>query len=381
MEEESGAIQYLEQLREENGRRVWGLKSFNRYLDQKARQMGVPLTGQFELTPLCNFNCRMCYVHLDSDQLKGRKLLSVETWKDLIRQAREAGMLHVTLSGGECLTYPGFDEIYQYVLSLGCDVSILTNGYLLDDQRIEFFRRFKPSMIQITLYGSNDDAYERVTGRRAFGIVEGNIRKAIEAGFYVRLVITPSSYMGEDVLETIRVARNITRETVINSTVFPPRAETGRSEQRDNTDFDLYIRIFKLMRELDNFETKEIDPQKLPPAGGPSHECDKCGLLCGGGRSGFVVDWKGNIMPCNSLDLIRTNLLEVGFKEGWANIHREVMNWPWVPECQECAYYKVCHRCTGIMIQYAEPGKQPKEMCDNIRSLAQHGLVQIAECE
>ncbi len=381
MEEESGAIQYLEQLREENGRRIWGLKSFNRYLDQKARQMGVPLTGQFELTPLCNFNCRMCYVHLDNEHMNGRKLLTVETWKDLIHQAWEAGMVHVTLSGGECLTYPGFDEIYMYVQSLGCDVSILTNGFLLDDKRIEFFKQHKPSMIQITLYGSNDEAYERVTGKRAFSTVLENIHKAIEAGFYVKLVITPSMYMDQDVLETVRIARAITSETVINSTIFPPREETGRSEQHDSVSFDQYVRIFKLIRRLDGIETKKIDPERLPPVGGPSHACDKCGLLCGGGRSGFVVDWKGNIMPCNSLDMVRADLLEVGFRQGWMSIHDEVAKWPWVPECQGCAYYKVCHRCAGIMIQYAEPGKQPKEMCESIRLLAQNGLVQIQECE
>ena len=138
MQEPSSAIQYLEELRRENGKRIWRLSSFNRYLDSKARQNNIPLTGQFELTPLCNFSCKMCYVHLDACQLNGRSLLPVETWKDLMHQAWEAGMMHVTLSGGECLTYPGFDELYLYLQSLGCDVSILTNGYLLDDKRIEF---------------------------------------------------------------------------------------------------------------------------------------------------------------------------------------------------------------------------------------------------
>ena len=334
MQEPSSALQHLKELRQENGRRIWRLSSFNQYLDAKARQMGVPLTGQFELTPLCNFSCKMCYVHLDVGQLNGKALLSVETWKDLIHQAWEAGMMHVTLSGGECLTYPGFDDLYLYVQSLGCDVSILTNGYLLDDRRIEFFRQHKPAMIQISLYGSDDDAYERVTGVRAFGRVAENVQKAIEAGFNVRLVLTPSTYMGEDALETLRFARSITPNVIINSTVFAPREETGRSQQRDNPDADFFVKLFRLSYELDGRETKEIDPAKLPPVGGTSHECDKCGLLCGGARSGFVVDWKGNLMPCNSLDMIRADLLKDGFREGWKQIHQAVAEWPLVPECQ-----------------------------------------------
>ena len=381
MQEPSNALQFLEELRRENGKRIWSLRSFNRYLDGKARQMGVPLTGQFELTPLCNFNCKMCYVHLDTSQLNGRGLLPVETWMDLIHQAWEAGMVHVTLSGGECLVYPGFDEVYLYVQSLGCDITVLTNGYLLDDKRLEFFRQHRPSLIQVSLYGWNDDVYERVTGVRAFRRVEENVRRAIEAGFNVRLVITPSTYMGEDVLETIQTARSITRKVIVNSTVFAPREETGRSQQRDNPDADLYVRMFRMMNELDGQETKEIDAGKLPPAGGPSHECDQCGLQCGGGRSGFVVDWKGNLMPCNSLDMIRADLLKDGFSEGWTKIHRAVCEWPCVPECQGCAYFGVCHRCAGIMVQYADPGKQPKEMCEQVRYLVQRGVMHYQDCD
>lgn len=376
-----GALEYLKEIRQENGKRIWSLKAFNRYLDAKARQKGIPLTGQFELTPLCNFDCKMCYVHLSKAQLAGRKVVSVEKWKELMHQAWEAGMLHVTLSGGECLTYPGFDEVYLYLQSLGCDITVLTNGYLLDEKRLEFFRQHPPAMIQITLYGWNDDVYERVTGVRVFSTVWRNIRKTMEAGFYVKLVITPSKYLGEDSLETFRIARGLTTEVTINSTVFPPREETGRAEQQDNPDKDLYVRLFKQMHELNGKEIKEIEPEKLPPAGGPSHKCEKCGLLCGGGHSGFVVDWQGNMMPCNSLDMIRSDIQKEGFKESWAIIQQGVNSWPWVPECQGCAYYKVCHRCAGIMIMYAEPGKQPKEMCEQIRYLAQRGVVHIPECD
>ena len=375
------ALQYLKELREENGKRIWSYKSFARYLDSRAREKGVPLTGQFELTPLCNFSCRMCYVHLNADQLDGREILPVETWKDLMRQAWEAGMIHVTLSGGECLAYPGFDELYLYLQDLGCDITVLTNAYLLDARRLDFFRKHRPALIQITLYGWNDDVYERVTGVRGFSRVSENIRSAIEAGFNVRLVITPNRYLGEDVLETIRVARSMTPKVIINSTIFAPREETGRAGQKDDPDADLYVRIFRLANELDGIETKEIDPDSLPPVGGPCHECEQRGLGCGGARSGFVTDWRGSLMPCNSLDIIRADPLRDGFKKAWDTIHREVLNWPRVAECDGCAYSGVCHHCAGIMRLYAEPGEQPVAMCEQIRYLVEHGVMQIPECE
>ena len=381
MEKFPSTSEFLEMLRKGKGRQTQSIRTLSSFLDAKARDKGVPVTGQFELTPLCNLSCKMCYVHLEANQLAGQKLLTVETWKDIMHQAWEAGMMHVTLTGGECLTYPGFDELFVYLQSLGCDVSILTNGLLLDDRRIEFFREHIPAMIQVTLYGWNDDVYERVTGRRVFSTVVENVRKAIEAGFNVKLITTPNRFLGEDVFETVRVGWNISKRFSINSDLFSPREETGRSQQKDDPDQDQYIRIYRLLNELNGRETKEIDPEKLPPAGGPYHECSECGLECGGGRSGFVVNWKGTLAPCNRLDMIHAYPLKDGFKAAWDSIHREAMNWPRIPECKECAYRGICTNCAATCLDYAEPGKQPKELCERIRNFVQHGVMHIPECE
>lgn len=119
MAESRNGFEYLEQLRQRNGKQFQNFKALSRFLDKKAREKGIPIFGQFELTPLCNFSCKMCYVHLNAEQLMGRVILKVDEWKNLMHQALEAGMIHATLTGGECLEYPGFDELYVFQ----CDVS------------------------------------------------------------------------------------------------------------------------------------------------------------------------------------------------------------------------------------------------------------------
>ena len=252
----------------------------------------MPLNGQFELTPLCNFDCKMCYVHLDGDQLKGREILSVPVWKELMIQAWKAGMVKAALTGGECLAYPGFDELFLHLQSLGCEVPVMTNGLLLDEKRVEFFRKHRPACLQITLYGWNDDVYERVTGRRAFGTVLENVRRAMDAGLNVRLTVTPNRFLGEDVLETVRLGRGLAKDFHVNSAIFVPREETGRSHQRDDPDPDQYIRIARVMNEGKGRPLREIEAEKLPLIGGPHHTCAGRGLRCGGGRSSFVITWE-----------------------------------------------------------------------------------------
>lgn len=381
MDKPQNGLEFLEELRKRNGKKTQSFKSFSDYLDTKAREKGVPIHGQFELTPLCNFDCKMCYVHLNADQLQGRDVLSVEKWKDLMHQAFEAGMISATLSGGECLTYPGFDEIYLYLCSLGCKITVLTNGYLLNDKRIEFFKQHMPLSIKVTLYGHNDDLYERVTGHRVFNTVKDNICKALEAGLPIGINITPNAYMGDEVLETIRFSRSLTQRVFVNSEIVIPREETGRSHLQDNPDIDSYIRIYQLINELDGREIKKIEDAKLPEVGGPYHECQQCGLSCGGGRSSFSVDWKGVLSPCNLLEMIVADPLNDGFKKAWEVVNRAVNDWPRVPECVGCAYRDVCNRCAAKMLEFAEPGKQPLELCRQTKLFVQHGITHITECE
>lgn len=381
MEEPTNGFELLERLQKKNGKEVQRFDSFTSYLSFKAREKGIPFSGQFELTPLCNFDCKMCYVHLDSNQLKDHAVLPVDTWKTIMYQAWEAGMVKAALTGGECLVYPGFDELFLYLHSLGCEVIVLTNGFLLDDDRIRFFQEHMPTHVQVTLYGWNDDVYERVTGRRAFSTVFRNIQKANDAGLPLVISITPSVYLGEDVLETIRVAKSLCQTVVVNSSLFTPRTETGRSGHHDSADIDLYVRIYQLLNELNDRENRQFPEDQLPEAGGASHESTKCGFRCGGGRSAFVVNWKGDLMPCNRMDMISASVPGMGFHEAWKYINHEANHWPRVPECEGCAYSSVCNNCAANVLAYGEPGKQPTDLCKRTKYLVKNGVWHLPDCE
>ena len=184
--------EFLARLKSQGDRRAEYFDTLYTQLDRKARREGVPLNGQFELTPLCNFDCRMCYTHLTSEQMHGKPLLTVAQWKQIIDEAYAAGMIRANLTGGECLTYPGFEELYLYLHSLGCEIRVLTNGALLNEEWISFFRAHPLIMIQVSLYGGDEDTYERVTGQRMFSRVAENIRRVIGAELPVTLALTPN---------------------------------------------------------------------------------------------------------------------------------------------------------------------------------------------
>ncbi len=83
------SLPHLVRLLKENGSDgvfdEWAVRYF---MDVRARKRGIPLKGTFEITPLCNLDCRMCYVHLNKEQLCGQKPLPADEL--LIRSIPEA---------------------------------------------------------------------------------------------------------------------------------------------------------------------------------------------------------------------------------------------------------------------------------------------------
>ena len=193
----------------------------------KAREAGIPLSGQFELTPLCNLDCKMCYVHLDQDQLRGASPLQPEQWKDIMAQAHSMGMMYATLTGGECLTYPGFEEVYLFLRSMGIRTSLITNGVLLDRKWMDFFSKHPPAGMTVSLYGSSGEAYQSVTGHDIFDAVYSHLLALKKAEFPVTVGITPSAYMLQDIPDLLKLVRQLDFSFVVNVALFVLAKQRG----------------------------------------------------------------------------------------------------------------------------------------------------------
>lgn len=123
-------------------------------LVEKANAAKIPLTANFELTPLCTLDCDMCFIHLrqsDVNQFGG--LRSFEEWLSLARQLKQMGTLFILLTGGEPMMYPYFQELYTELRKMGFILTINTNGTLIDNEICQMFTNLKPRRVNITLYG------------------------------------------------------------------------------------------------------------------------------------------------------------------------------------------------------------------------------------
>lgn len=351
-----------------------------KYLCFKARDKNLPISGSFELTPLCNFDCKMCYVHLQKEQLQGKKLLTAGQWQDIMRQAIDGGMMYATLTGGECLTYPDFKSLYLFLRNNGIEVNVLSNGALMDEEMTAFLCGHPPSRIQITLYGASEDAYERVTGKRAFHIVLENIRRLNAAGLPLQIAVTPNAFMtdGESV---VRLLHEEGLPFIINAGLLKPREETGRKLLDAN--IDAYIAMNRLNLSLKGqIADAECDDSAMPlPATSPERKAPAKGVRCGAGRSTFSVDWQGAMRPCNNFPCEPESVLSLGFAEAWRRINQTAREFQRPMECESCGYREVCKHCIAEHASGAPIGHASPAVCAWGKKMVAAGLLTLRQPE
>lgn len=371
-------VQLMAQLREEGVPEWQYHRRIMNYFNLKAREKGIPFVGTFELTPLCNLDCKMCYVHLTREQMGGAEHLTTEDWKSLMAQAIDAGMRKARLTGGECLIYPGFDELYLYLHSRGVEVMVLTNGVLLDEARIDFFRKHPPCEIQVTLYGSDEDAYERVTGRRMFRRVWENLKRANQAELPLTIAITPSRFMEADADALLDRAEELGLPYNINFGLFDARDDTGRQSGLDmDASLELYIRLYKRKRARQGIALTPMDERELPS---PSTAADpRKGVRCAAGRSMFEIDWTGSMFGCTNLRSVQAEPLETGFAPAWQAIRAGVREVAIPSECGSCVYAPICVVCPAAHEQDGSTAHCNTVYCKRVQRMVAEGLNQIPE--
>src|SRR5882762_2075973 len=104
-------------------------------MSAKALELGVPLSVQVDLTYRCNERCVHCY--LDHDD---HGEMSTSEVKNLLDELASAGVLFLTLSGGEILLRKDFFQILEYARELLFGVTLKTNAMLIGEKEAKRIR-------------------------------------------------------------------------------------------------------------------------------------------------------------------------------------------------------------------------------------------------
>lgn len=156
---------------------------------KKMEHKRVPLAFDLEVTARCNNNCRHCAVNLPADDRKAQKEeLTPGEINDIAGQAVSLGALWCLITGGEPLLRDDFADIYLGLKKKGLLVSVFTNACLITPNHVALFQNYPPRNIEVTVYGTTRETYERVTRKPgSFTAFRRGLDLLLKAGVRVRL--------------------------------------------------------------------------------------------------------------------------------------------------------------------------------------------------
>ncbi len=340
------------------------------YMMQKAGRNGIPVNGTFELTSRCNFNCRMCYVHgqTDMDRLK-EKELSARQWLNIAEEAREQGLLFLLLTGGEAMLREDFISLYERLAVMGFRLVINTNGSLFTREIEECFHRLPPARVNISLYGDSDETYRELCGVPAAGKVKETIHTLRRMGISVRTTMMLTPWNCRDMEAVCAYGKQEQTMVSMSSYLFPPSRLDSGSLGRNKGRFSageagaLLAKREQLLLEKDEFEKyarhqleicrrlEETDGRGMKEGDGAEpDEDDGLGLpiRCQAGRGAFWITWDGKLRPCGLFTGPEEDVLSEGFTAAWAKIHAAACEIRLPRECRYCSKRELCHVCAAM---------------------------------
>ncbi len=343
----------------------WGQLSAQLTMDSFKQQL--PFMGQFELTTRCNFGCRMCYTcsGLSHSALK-EKELSAKGWIQLAKEAYDAGMLFLLLTGGEIFYREDFREIYEEITQMGFIVSLYSNGSLINEKVINWLAKRPPSQIDITLYGASPETYKRVCGNANgfYKTLEG-IKLLKDVGIEVQIRSTIIQENLADLEQMMEIAEGLELKLNIVDYISPGREinnkDTGRLEPSQQAQLlkrmdDYYSRTEPGYRTEDLYEDKEsyyeaLDCFKTFENQGP--------FPCNSGKNSFFITWDGRMVPCPTLSRPYSEPLSQGFQKAWKDLADKCLEVPTCKTCEKCSLQENCSACPGRLLSETGSFEEP----------------------
>ncbi len=309
--------------------------NFRQKLHSKSSQDVFPLRAMFELTYDCNFRCKHCYVPPAYRIKYRRKQLKTKEVFSVLDQLKDIGCFYIGFTGGEPFFRPDIMRILEYAKRQGFQISIYTNGSLLNDRIIRNLAKINPNKVDITLPGISRAVFERVTG------AVGSYNAVFKA---INLLYKNKINLG---FKTCLLKENFCEISQINkfakSLSAQHRLDTLLCARLDGSNLPYQYR-------------KELPEAKRSIRVRNFKDRENCGLgkskdsvlfKCGVGKSQAAITPGGELKLCLMIDRPKYNLLKMPLSKAWEKVKNFINNIKLdktylCPECQLESYCKWC---------------------------------------
>ena len=175
-------------------------------LDQHAR---VHTYLRISLTDSCNFRCSYCMPDEDIETMPSSHLMQIDEIETIAKKFVQLGVTKIRLTGGEPMVRKDFAEIIKRLSSLPVELTLTTNGILVD-KHIDLFKKHGIKSLNVSLDTLQEDVFFKLTKRNQFQKVKENIMLLLKEGFRVKInVVALNGIIENELLDFVSLTKDL----------------------------------------------------------------------------------------------------------------------------------------------------------------------------
>jgi MoaA/NifB/PqqE/SkfB family radical SAM enzyme len=184
-----------EKLNKRRGSPIINLKRLYKLASYKSGIAYRPLKTNIEVTDFCNLRCPTCSKWKEQPE---KKELTGEQWQYVLNKAKGFALSKIlTISGGEPFYRRDIFEILGYALNAGYEPIVISNGTLLNEEKIAKLKNYKVRQIILSINGIKPQTHDPTRG------IDGSLTKTLNSLEILRKNEIPV------VIETILLRTNV----------------------------------------------------------------------------------------------------------------------------------------------------------------------------
>ena len=314
---------------------------------------------QMDITQSCTERCLHCYIPEYNPIF-----LPMEKLREVIDDFAMMGGLVLTLSGGECMMHPDFDEIVRYARSKDLIVTILSNLTLCDDAKIRLLKENEVS-VQASLYSMNAEVHDGITRRPGSWQKTKSAIEALRAAQIPCTLACPTMKQNyHDYLGVLNYARSLKMHAITDCIILG-KMNGDTSNLACRLDLDETQQILEDI----TFRAVPMKSEFFSPGKKAMMQTDEEWMndkVCGAGFSSICLSADGNYYPCAAWggyvlgSCYQSSLREV-WEESPAILRLRKVRGRDFPKCAHCKDRDYCSVCmcrnfneSGNMFEPAE---------------------------
>jgi len=343
---------------------------FEETLGARARRERQPLSCLFEITPRCNLRCHFCYVALDPYQ---GPYLDTEQSRQVLDIVERAGVLWLTLTGGEIFSRRDFAAIYEHALAKGFLVTLYTNATMVTESIARLLADRPPFSVEVSIYGADAAHYESTTQiPGSFARFERGIERLRAAGVPLLMKCPISTLSSDHVDELVEwcTARSLPFKA---DPVIDARHDGGQQPTLYRIEPRRVLALRDQLYELRHGAPRPAGPLPECSVRGEAGETEEL-YTCGAGRVALFVDALGNASHCVIDREPSFPILETPWDQLWSEMGAWVTQpLPADASCSGCSLRGGCSNCPArARLATGSPFLKDQYQCDITHAI--HGL-------